>query len=134
MYGEDLEAETIFRMVTVNAAKAFWMDDRIGTLEEGKLADLLVIKACREDIYENLLGAAMEDIELLTLAGIPIYGELRFLDLLGGELPEGYTQITVAGRPMFIKGDTTELYRNVRKKVGLKKVLDFLPFEPRDGA
>ena len=134
MYGEDLEAETIFRMVTVNAAKAFWMDDRIGTLEEGKLADLLVIKACREDIYENLLGAAMEDIELLTLAGIPIYGELRFLDLLGGELPEGYTQITVAGRPMFIKGDPTELYRNVRKKVGLKKVLDFLPFEPRDGA
>ena len=130
MYGEDLNPELIFRMVTANAAKAFWMQDRIGSLEEGKLADLLVIKAGQTDPYENLLNAKMEDIELITLAGKPLYGELRFLDLFGGKIPSGYTQIHVGGRAMFVVGDPAGLYKMARKKVGLKKILDFLPFEP----
>jgi len=134
MYGEDLKAEMIFRMVTINAARAFRMHDRIGSLEEGKLADILVIKAKNDDPYENLLDAGMEDIELITLEGNPIYGNLRFLDLFDGKLPEQYTQITVGQEPMFVKGDPAGLYETVRKKVGFKKVLDFLPFEPEDGA
>jgi cytosine/adenosine deaminase-related metal-dependent hydrolase len=133
MYGEDLPAETIFRMVTINAARAFRLDSRTGALDEGKLADLLVTRARREDPYENLRSASMEDIELVTLAGKPLYGELRFLDLLDGKLPPDYSQITVGGRPMFVWGDPAELYRTARKKIGFKKVLDFLPFEPDNG-
>jgi cytosine/adenosine deaminase-related metal-dependent hydrolase len=130
LYGEDLPAKTIFQMVTANAAKAFWIQDRTGVLEEGKLADLLVIKARNDDPFENLVHAAMEDIELLTLAGTPIYGELRFLDIFGGKLPAEYSTVTVGKRPMFVKGDPAGLYRTVRKKIGFKKLLDFLPFEP----
>jgi cytosine/adenosine deaminase-related metal-dependent hydrolase len=133
MYGEDLPAKIIFEMITQNAARAFWMDDRIGTLEEGKLADLLVLKGRQDDPYENLVSAAMEDIELLTLAGKPVYGEHRFLDLLGGGLPEGYTQIRVGNRSMFVKGDPAGLYQEVRRKIGFKKILDYLPFEPESG-
>ena len=134
IYGEDLDPETIFRMITVNAAKAFRMQDRIGSLEEGKLADILVIKAIEENPYENLLSTTMEDIELVTLAGKPIYGELRFLDLINGKIPSGYTQINVGGRAMFVTGDPSGLYAAARKKIGIKKVLDFLPFEPENGA
>jgi hypothetical protein len=117
-------------MITNNAAKAFWMDQKTGTLEKGKLADLLVIKQKNDDPYENLVNAAMKDIELLVLEGMPIYGELRFLDIFGGKLPSGYTQITVGKRPMFVKGDPAGLYRKCRKKIGFKKELDYLPFEP----
>ena len=133
MYGEDLDPEIIFRMVTINAAKAFWMQERIGSLEEGKLADLLVVKAQDDNPYENLLKTKMEDIELLTICGKLIYGELRFLDFFGGKIPAGYTCINVGGRVMFICGDPAGLYKTVRQKVGFKKVLDFLPFEPEDG-
>jgi len=129
MYGEDLPAEKIFEMVTLNAAKAFWMDDRIGTLDEGKLGDILVLKAGNDDPYENFVNASMENIELLILAGMPIYGEMRFLDTLGGSLPSGYTQIKVSGRPMFVKGDPAGLYREARRKIGFKKILDYLPLE-----
>jgi hypothetical protein len=79
----------------------------------------------------------MEDIEFLTLAGHPIYSEMRFLDIFVGKLPEEYTRITVGQRPVFVKGDPEGLYRQVREKIGFKKVLDFLPFEPteqKDGA
>lgn len=130
MYGEDLPAKRIFEMVTSNAARAFWMEDRTGALDEGKLADILVLKGRVSDPYENLASASMEDIEFLTLEGVPLYGELRFLDILGGTLPAGYSQITVAGRPMFVKGDPGSLYLEARKKIGFKKMLDYLPFEP----
>jgi cytosine/adenosine deaminase-related metal-dependent hydrolase len=130
IYGEDLPARTIFEMVTANAAKAFWMDDRIGTLEEGKLGDILVLKGKADDAYENFVSSSMEDIELLVLAGKPILGELRFLDLLGGSLPSGYSQIKIGRRPMFVIGDPAGLYSECRSKIGFKKVLDYLPFEP----
>jgi len=130
MYGEDLSPEKIFRMVTINSAKAFWMQDRVGSLEEGKFADILVMKAREENAYENLARAEMHDIELLVLEGKPIYGEQRFLDIFGGKMPQGYTEITVKKRPMFIIGDPSALYREIRSRTGFKKVLDFLPFEP----
>ena len=139
MYGEDLAPKMLFDMVTINSAKAFWMQDRIGSLEEGKLADIMVMKAKKDDHYENLASASMEDIELLTLAGKPIYGEKRFLDIFAetegkggksGGLPEGYTEIVVGERPMFVIGDPAALYREIRARTGIKKVLDFLPFEP----
>ena len=130
LYGEDLSAEKIFEMVTINSAKAFWMQDRIGTLEEGMLGDILVLRAKDENPYENLVNAEMKDVELLILAGKPIYGEMRFLDIFNGELPSGYTQIMVENRSMFVRGDPAGLYREVRKKIGFKKELDYLPFEP----
>jgi cytosine/adenosine deaminase-related metal-dependent hydrolase len=130
LYGEDLPAKKIFEMVTANAARAFLMEDRIGSLEEGKLGDILVLKAKYDDPYENLVNASMKDIELLTLAGTPIYGELRFLDVFGGKLPAGFSVIRVNKRPMFVKGDPAGLYAGIRGKLGFKKTLDFLPFEP----
>jgi len=130
LYGEDLPAKTIFEMVTINAAKAFWVQDKIGTLEEGMLGDILVLKAKENNPYENLVNAGMKDIELLMLAGQPIYGEMRFLDIFKNGLPEGYTKIVVGKKDMFIKGDPASLYNEVRKKVGFKKELDYLPFEP----
>ena len=130
LYGEDLPAEKIFEMVTINAAKAFWMQDKVGSLEEGKLGDILVLNAKSDNPYENLCDAGMEDIELLVLAGNPIYGEMRFIDIFNGNLPAGYTQIKVGEKSMFVKGDPVGLYNEVRKKIGFKKELDYLPFEP----
>jgi cytosine/adenosine deaminase-related metal-dependent hydrolase len=129
LYGEDLPAEKMFEMTTVNAAKAFWMQDHIGSLEEGKLGDILVLKGSNNDPYENFVNATMHDIELLVLAGNPIYGETRFMDIFNGKLPDGYTQLKVGQRSMFVKGDPAGLYKEVRKKIGFKKKLDYLPFE-----
>jgi hypothetical protein len=93
------------------------------------LGDILVLKTNEEDPYENLVNASIEDIELLALAGMPIYGEMRFLDIFGGILPSGYTQIEAGGRTMFVKGDPAGLYNNIRQKIGFKKMLDYMPKE-----
>lgn len=130
LYGEDLDAKTIVEMVTSNPAKAFRMYDRTGSIEEGKWADLLVMRKREDDPYENLATASMKDIQLLVREGVPVYGEERFMDLLDGKLPVGYSMLMVDGRSMFVKGDPAGLYREVRRKVGFKKTLDYLPFEP----
>lgn len=129
LYGEELPASVLFKMCTLNAARAFQMDGKIGLLEEGMLGDIMVLRGRETDPYENLLSASMEDIELLVMGGTPIYGELRFLDIFGS-LPEDYTQVMVGTRPMFVKGDPAGLYTSCREKIGFRKILDYLPFEP----
>jgi cytosine/adenosine deaminase-related metal-dependent hydrolase len=135
LYGEDLPAEKIFEMITINAAKAFWIQDKIGSLDTGKYADILILKAKEDDPYENLVNASMHDIEFLSLAGTPVYGDMRFIDIFNGELPAGYSQIKLKNqstdkKTMFVRGDPAGLYNEIRKKVGFKKELDYLPFEP----
>ena len=41
--GRFIEASTVLRMATIEAARALKMDDRVGSIETGKLADLVVI-------------------------------------------------------------------------------------------
>ncbi|PKL25077.1 MAG: hydrolase [Spirochaetae bacterium HGW-Spirochaetae-3] len=128
MYGEDLPAKTVFKMVTANPAKAFRMSDRIGALDPGMNADILVLKARKEEPYENLAAATMEDIEFLSVDGAPVLAEKRFEELLPGNGAD-YEEIRIGGRAMFAKGAPATLYREIRDAVGFKKRLEFLPFD-----
>lgn len=41
---EGVSQERVLRMVTINAAKSMGVEDRIGSLEEGKDADIILVK------------------------------------------------------------------------------------------
>ncbi|MCX7024710.1 MAG: amidohydrolase family protein [Spirochaetes bacterium] len=130
MYGEDLGARALFDMTTINPARAFRMADRIGTLEPGKSADILVLRARNDDAFENLAQAGSDDVLLLTVAGEPVFGSAGYFEALGaGNPPEGYESVVVGGRRTFVKGAPLELYRKVRELVGFGKRLEYLPFE-----
>lgn len=126
LYGEDLPAKTLFQMVTANPAKAFRIYDKSGTLEPGKRADVLILKARHDDPYENLAQAKMDDIEFLSVDGKPVYADERFWELMPGPKHE---EVKVGRRMMRVKGSPLSLYRSVRKAVGFDKKLDYLPFE-----
>jgi 5-methylthioadenosine/S-adenosylhomocysteine deaminase len=133
IYGEDLPAKTLFDMVTVNPARALKLEGRAGQLEPGAWADAAVFKAKAEDPYESLALAGSEDLELLTIEGLPVYGDEEkyasaFEGIAGPGMP-GYGRVTVGGRAMFVKGDPAGLYRDIRKAVGFPKRLDYLPFD-----
>lgn len=134
LYGEDLPAKTLFDMTTINAAKALGLAGRSGVLEPGAWADAAVFKAKADDPYESLALADCEDLELLTIEGVPVYGDEKkyreALEPIAGEAMAGYGRVIVGGRPMFVKGNPAGLYREVRSAVGFAKSLDYLPFEP----
>ena len=127
MYGEELEAKILMNMVTANPARAFWMQNKTGSVEEGKYADLLFIRPRENDPYEALVSIQMEDIELVIQEGTPIYGDGKYEELFRRRECD-YTTIEVNGRRMCVKGDPTGLLDRVRRAVGFKKVLDYLPF------
>jgi 5-methylthioadenosine/S-adenosylhomocysteine deaminase len=132
IYGEDLPAKTLFDMVTANAAKALALSGKAGVIEPGAWADIAIFRTKADDPYESLLLAECGDLELLTVGGLPVYGDeakygSAFESLVGGS---GYGSVSVSGRRMFVKGDPSGLYRDIRAAVGFAKKLDYLPFEP----
>jgi cytosine/adenosine deaminase-related metal-dependent hydrolase len=133
IYGEDLPAKTLFDMVTLNAARALRLAGRAGQLEPGAWADVAVFRARADDPYESLAMAGSEDLELLTLEGVPVYGdEAKYAGAfagIAGAGTAGYGRVTVGGRVMFVKGDPEGLYRGVREALGFGKKLEYLPFD-----
>jgi len=128
LYGEDLEPRRIAALVTANPARAFRISERTGSIAEGKLADLLVLKPRRTDPFEALLAAQIEDVELLLLEGTPIYGAAVHEELFAlRDCP--YTKVRIRGQEKCVKGDPAGLLAAVRRAVGFKKVLDYLPLD-----
>ncbi len=128
MYGEEISARVLTEMVTVNPAKAFRMQKEIGSLAEGKLADILVIRLKKDDPYESLVDLKTEDIELLIMDGAPILGSKSHGDLFaarGGQ----FSAVKVRGKDMLVKGDPAALMEGIRAAVGFKKILDFIPLD-----
>ena len=129
MYGEDLAARTIVGMVTTNPAKAFRMQKDTGSLAEGKLADILVVRDSRGDPCESLVNARPEDIELLVMEGSPILGAAAHEELFASRGVQS-TRVRVRGKDMLVSGDPGALMEKVRAAVGFRKVLDFMPLDP----
>jgi cytosine/adenosine deaminase-related metal-dependent hydrolase len=69
----------LVEMVTRKPAAAMGWSKRLGQLAEGYLADLLVLDDRHADPYRNLIMAIEENIQLVTVRGEPLYGDLNLL-------------------------------------------------------
>jgi len=128
LYNEDLPAEKILEMVTVNPAKAFRMYERIGSIEEGKNADLLLLEPVDKNPYEALVKAEPGNISLLLMEGKPLLGDLRYEELFI-QTGTDYNRISLMGKEKCVIGDPESLLLTVQKKVGYAKPLDFMPID-----
>lgn len=128
LYGEDLPPRSILAMVTANPARALRRAEDTGSIAEGRLADLLVLKPRASDPYEALLAARIEDVELLLLEGTPLYGAAAHEELFALR-DSAYSRVDIRGRPKCVRGDPAGLLAAVRRAVGFKKVLDYLPLD-----
>jgi 5-methylthioadenosine/S-adenosylhomocysteine deaminase len=81
----------LVEMVTINPAKAIRWDDQVGSIEIGKVADLLVIEAppaydqddgIPESAYRRLIDATERDVELVIVGGLPQAGDIAVMTAL----------------------------------------------------
>lgn len=126
LYGEDLEDREIVRMITINPARAFRMQDRVGSIDKGKLGDLLVVAGDGKDPYSSLVNAQLKNIALIFKEGKPLYGDTDYGEIFE-ELGSDYTKIAIEGKEKFVIGDPQTLMDKLRKTVGFHKELPFLP-------
>lgn len=104
-FGGLLSPQRLFEMVTIEAARVLAVDAQVGSLEEGKRADLMIVSAEADDPYAALLGARPEDVRLVLVDGRVLYGDLE-LAVLGPTLP-GCEELSICGHSKFICVATT---------------------------
>ncbi len=115
------------KMATINAAKAFLIDDRLGSLQPGKLADLLVLKRKKDDPYTSATISQPEDIILLTKEGKPLLAEQTYQPLFE-EANQHYSRVSFGRQGRLIIGEPLTIVKRVREALGFHKELPFLPF------
>ncbi|HET9620828.1 MAG TPA: lamin tail domain-containing protein [Kofleriaceae bacterium] len=110
--------DQLWRMVTSNAAANTAMDDKIGTLAQGKVADISIFAAHGKSPFRAVLEAESKDVALVMRAGKPLYGDAALLTglavqscdtvdvcgnakqvCLSSEINKTYTQLQTAAAP-----------------------------------
>ncbi len=74
MIGAPFSDEDLVRMATSQAAGVLKWDHLTGSIEPGKLADLIVVKGKASDPYGSLIAASELDVRLVMLGGAARYG------------------------------------------------------------
>jgi cytosine/adenosine deaminase-related metal-dependent hydrolase len=81
--GELFTDRELVAMATRNAAAILKWDHALGSIEAGKHADLLVVNGRSGDPYAQLLQARETAVALVIVGGVPRYGSVRMMGLLG---------------------------------------------------
>jgi 5-methylthioadenosine/S-adenosylhomocysteine deaminase len=112
----------LVEMVTRNPAKTLRWQDEVGSIEAGKVADILVITKpshvrgpnLPSSPYRRLIDATERDVRLVLVAGDPVVGDRDLMDQLkpGQDEPlisscDGYQKAAVVTKAGVPKGDET---------------------------
>ena len=91
----------ILALATTNAAAILHWDDRLGSLEAGKCADLFVQDGTPRDPYGALLRADESSVELVMINGVPRSGAPGVMKSLGARGEE----IAIGGQKRILNLD-----------------------------
>lgn len=98
-HGDLLDDRTLVEMATRNAARVLTWDQKVGSLEPGKYADLMVVRGASGDPYGRLIDANETDVRLVLVGGVPRFG-----------VPSLMKQLAPSGESVKIGGSTRTLY------------------------
>ncbi len=105
--------ELLVEMVTINPATAIRWNDEVGSIEQGKTADLLVITSSRRPLengippsaYRGLIDATERDVQLVMVGGRPVAGDVAVM----GQLKPGDFEVIHSSAGCFDKAiDVTD--------------------------
>ncbi len=132
-YFQDLDNRTIVYMVTKNPAKAFRIQNKVGRIEKGLFADLVVFRLKGNDPFGSVVYSWFNDIEMVFIRGIPYYGFSYYkevFDKFSGIVD--YSKAIIDGKERIIVGDLEGYVKTIWNFVGFKKHLPFLPIFIKD--
>jgi hypothetical protein len=121
-FGKHFTDAELCEMVTANPGDALavaW-GQRLGRLETGSQADMVVLAKHRSDVHRNLIEAIERDVQLVVIRGRPFYGTTAMMSAAGAT---GANAITVAGESRSVvvrmpgRKDATLSWRQVRGKL-----------------
>jgi hypothetical protein len=98
-FAATLTDQQLFQMATLNGAAAAGFSSQIGSLEVGKLADVVVFDGSVNQGYRAVISASSEDVHLVLRGGSVLYGDAALVSSLSAIAPSGAscTPWTVCG-------------------------------------
>ena len=122
-FGNRLTPKAIVAMTTKNAASALALGGRIGTVEVGALADLMVVSRQPADPYAAILAARPKDVRLTMIGGRVLYGDAA-LKAAAPALP-GCEDLAICGTPKFLcVAETTATTKLDQTYAQIKAILE----------
>lgn len=99
-----ITASELVAMVTTRAAEIAGLADKLGRLEIGRPADVLVLARCDPEPYESVCAATPNDVELVLIGGGLAYGRTDWIApwRTTPTTPTSNTSWPGAGRPMLL--------------------------------
>ncbi len=125
--GLGMTAVELTNMVTVIPASIAGISEQVGRVEEGLLADLLVIDAHGRGPHQSLLEARPRDVRLVMAAGVPIYGAPDLMRSYWGDASLASIQVDGVSR-MIVSAPTGLSVPDLRSD--LQRWLDPTPLAP----
>ncbi len=80
--GAGISAEQLVRMVTSIPAGFLGWDKYLGSLKAGAMADIVAIAGETGDPYLQLIGARERNVQLVTIHGVPRFGDSALMSAL----------------------------------------------------
>ena len=101
----------LVKAVTISPAQILGWDQHLGTLEKGKIADLLIVNDKTADVYQNLILAKEEDVTLVMIAGVARYGSASIMDALVSDTthPSESIQVNGSNKKLYLYTDGSEI-------------------------
>ena len=93
-------------LVTTNPARILKWQAELGSIEQGKRADLLVLAGETGDPYRNLIRATEAAVNLVIINGIPRYGLAGLMSEFSG--PQETLTVGGSGRQLFLTQHTAD--------------------------
>lgn len=96
-------------MATRSGAGIVGWQERLGSLQAGKRADVLVLTGASQDPYSQLIAATESEIALVMINGVPRCGLPAWMKNLGVKTAEGESwKVGGKARTLFLKQETQD--------------------------
>jgi cytosine/adenosine deaminase-related metal-dependent hydrolase len=95
-----LGAKDLVTMATSNGAKIVALDDQIGQIKEGYVADLAVYAGDASQPYDAIVAATPKDVRMVMVGGVVLYGDEDFERLAPTD--PGCEKLDVCGASKFL--------------------------------
>lgn len=101
----------IWRMATGNGAVAMGVEDRLGTIKQGYIADLALYDGSTSKDYRAVIDAGVEHVALVMRGGEPLYGDAAVIEGLVADADDKCETLDTCTRAKRVcaKGDTGNL-------------------------
>ncbi len=120
----------ILALATINAARILKWDKVLGSIEEGKRADLMIMDGITGDPYQSFLNRSESSISLVVINGIPRYGYDKLMENWKSEM-ESVKVNKVKYRVQLKQNIVDPLVGNLKMSAALKRLKDGLSNLPR---